>query len=211
MDLATTNVKLSVLGQKLENLTTDSDTTQFELGKLTAQANDDNKTITLIIPLKRLYHYHIASTFFPTASLLIISCLTLFIDPERFEAKIGLSLTTMLVMQTLQENIGDNLPKTAYIKLIDEWLIFGMCVPFAVFLVLVFIEIMPDENQIKILDQSNSVRVAKMKSDSQKRFTKERIHKLFQWVIPFLTTLSALGYWIRVTYQTYNQDKEYFS
>ena len=43
----------------------------------------------------------------------------------------------MLVMQTLHENISNGLPKTAYIKLVDWWLIYGIVVPFLVFLVLV--------------------------------------------------------------------------
>ena len=105
-EMATKNITL-VVTKNLKQITEkmeDSDTTQFELGKLSVEVIDDT-SVALLIPLRRIYHYHIASTFFPTASLLIISCLTLFINPERFEAKIGLSLTTMLVMQTLHENI----------------------------------------------------------------------------------------------------------
>ena len=168
-DLSTKRIKLSVKRDGVgNNLAQDSDTTQFEVGRFLVEESGDNTSVTLIIPLKRIYRYHTATTFFPTASLLTISCLTLFIDPERFEAKIGLSLTTMLVMQTLQENIGDNLPKTAYIKLIDEWLIFGMCVPFAVFLVLVFIEILPADHVTKVSDHTNLVRNASRKSLQKK-------------------------------------------
>ena len=208
-DLSTKRIKLvkSVMRDGVgNNLAQDSDTTQFEVGRFLVEESGDNASVTLIIPLKRIYRYHTATTFFPTASLLTISCLTLFIDPERFEAKIGLSLTTMLVMQTLQENIGDNLPKTAYIKLIDEWLIFGMCVPFAVFLVLVFIEILPADHVTKVSDHTNLVRNA-----ARKEFTKERLNRFFQVVIPVMTVLTVLVYVIRVTYKTYSQRQLYFS
>ena len=68
------------------------------------------------IRLERIYVYHLVTTYFPTCCLLTISCLIVYIDPKRFEATITLSLTTMLVMQTLHQSIIDDFPKTAYMK-----------------------------------------------------------------------------------------------
>ena len=211
-EMATKNITL-VVTKNLKQITEkmeDSDTTQFELGKLSVEVID-NTSVALLIPLRRIYHYHIASTFFPTASLLIISCLTLFINPERFEAKIGLSLTTMLVMQTLQENIGSNLPKTAYIKLIDEWLIFGMCVPFVVFLALVFIEILPEDGAYNESDPATLLKVSKSrKIPPLTKITKDKMHKLFQLIIPSMTILAALTYLVRVTHKIYRERNDNF-
>ena len=191
----------------------DFDAMQFRLGILKVNKTNDT-TLEMIIPLRRIFHYHISTTFFPTFCLLTIACLTLFIDPERFEAKISLSLTTMLVMQTLQENIGDNLPKTAYNKLIDVWLIIGMSVPFSVFLVLVFIELLPREGrsgeatQPRIVPATNRGTSSRVKvKDHGKRTTKERIHRLFQIVIPTFTTLAAFGYFVIVVNITKCHDK----
>ena len=41
------------------------------------------------------------------------------------------NLTTMLVMTTIFIAVMDKLPSTAYIKMIDIWLIFGQLIPFA--------------------------------------------------------------------------------
>ena len=42
-----------------------------------------------------------------------------------------MNLTTMLVMTTIFIAVMDKLPSTAYIKMIDIWLIFGQLIPFA--------------------------------------------------------------------------------
>jgi hypothetical protein len=44
------------------------------------------------------------------------------------------SLTSMLVMYTLYQSVAGSLPQTAYLKMIDIWLLFGLIMPFVVFL-----------------------------------------------------------------------------
>ena len=41
-----------------------------------------------------------------------------------------MNLTTMLVMTTIFTNLMDKLPPTAYVKMIDIWLIGGQLIPF---------------------------------------------------------------------------------
>ena len=125
---------------------------QFTVGNITSSYIPEREEILLHIPLTRKFEYHFTATFCPTVFLLIIACLTLFINPVHFEATVALALTTMLVMQTLQSNISSELPKTPYLKVIDIWLTFGMAVPFAVFLVLVLVEALP--SQRKVVGQS---------------------------------------------------------
>ena len=122
---------------------------QFDLGPLIVKMNKNKTALTVNIHLNRIYNNHLATTFFPTTCLLIIACFTLFIGPDHFEVNIALALTTMLVMQTLHENISQDVPKTAYLKLVDWWLIYGMLVPFLVFMVLGVIEMLPKENSLE--------------------------------------------------------------
>ena len=41
-----------------------------------------------------------------------------------------MNVTTMLVITTMFINVSNNLPKTAYIKMIDIWLLFNLTKPF---------------------------------------------------------------------------------
>jgi hypothetical protein len=66
--------------------------------------------------------------------LLIIAEITLYIDESHFDTTIMVSLTSMLVMYTLYQSISGSLPQTAYLKMIDVWLLFGLLMPFVVFL-----------------------------------------------------------------------------
>ena len=65
----------------------------------------------------------------------------------------------MLVMYTLYQSIAASLPQTAYLKMIDIWLLFGLMAPFVVFLFEVFFQLLKQrsesanaENNVKVLD-----------------------------------------------------------
>ena len=89
--------------------------------------------IMVEIILQRRYFYHLATTYFPTFCLIVITEMLLFINEEHFEAVIMVALTTLLVMYTLHQSISSQLPKTSYMKMIDIWLMFCLTVPFLVF------------------------------------------------------------------------------
>ena len=76
--------------------------------------------------------YHLANTYLPTLSLLAIVELTLFYGQDM---GVSLSLTVLLVTYTFYQSISDSIPKTAYLKLMDYWLIFCLLIPFIIFLV----------------------------------------------------------------------------
>lgn len=86
------------------------------------------------IKLKRRCLFHLATTYFPSLCLFIISEILLFMNEEHFEATIMVSLTAMLVMYTLHQSILSQLPKTSYMKMIDIWLLYGLTIPFLVFI-----------------------------------------------------------------------------
>lgn len=60
--------------------------------------------------------------------------MTLYYGPQDRDLAIGLALTILLVVYTMYQSVQDSLPKTAYVKLIDIWLMFCLFVPFLVFL-----------------------------------------------------------------------------
>ena len=81
---------------------------------------------------QRKIMYHLANTFLPTISLLVIAEITLFFDEAKLEMAVTLSVTVMLVMYTLYQSISLTIPMTAYLKMIDNWLIFCLLVPFII-------------------------------------------------------------------------------
>ena len=81
---------------------------------------------------QRRINYHLANTYLPTITLLAIAELTMFYEQDM---GVSLSLTILLVMYTFYQSISDSIPKTAYLKLLDYWLIFCLLVPFLIFLV----------------------------------------------------------------------------
>ena len=68
----------------------------------------------------------------------MISKLTLFFDESQTELAVGLTLTIMLVMYTLYQSINESMTKTAYLKMIDYWLLFCLLTPFTIFIVEVY-------------------------------------------------------------------------
>ena len=115
------------------NYTGESTLVQFQIQKPRMVLKTDH-FLVIEISFKRMFQYHLLSTFLPTLSLLVVSLITMYIDESHFEATIMVSLTSMLVMYTLFQSHTDSLPQTAYIKMIDVWFLHGLVVPFLVFI-----------------------------------------------------------------------------
>ena len=56
-----------------------------------------------------------------------------------------MAITSMLVMYTLNQSVSSKLPTTAYMKLIDVWLLFGLLLPFIIIILLILMEHLPDD------------------------------------------------------------------
>ena len=117
----------------------------------------------VVLSLQRRYHHHLFTTFIPTFGLMIMCQSTLYLRADHFKTKSGVTLTTMLVMYTLYQSVSITLPPTAFIKMIDIWLIFGLVMPFCVFFLLVIIDHLPaprpGETDISKLSQIRKVMV----------------------------------------------------
>ena len=123
---------------------------QFSITKVELHAINNNTEIYCKIHLKRIPWFHISTTYMPILCIFVIVLSTLFIDQSHFEATIMVALTAMLVMHTLFQSISQSMPKTAYLKLLDYWLIFGLILPFFVLITLVIWELNSGSNSSRI-------------------------------------------------------------
>ena len=78
------------------------------------------------------------TTYLPTVFILAIVYATNFFKPFFFEAVVTVNLTSQLVLTTLFISVSKSLTPTAYVKMIDVWLIFSQLIPFAEVLELIF-------------------------------------------------------------------------
>ena len=90
----------------------------------------------------------ILTVFIPTLLLNLIGHSTNYFKPFFFEAVISLNVTVMLVLTTMFISVSNNLPKTAYIKMIDTWLIFNLFKPFIDIILQTYIESLRVSNEI---------------------------------------------------------------
>ena len=168
----------------------------------------DPKYLVVEITLKRMCTYHLAATFLPTALLMIVTQLTLFVDEKHFEATIMVHLTTMLVMYTLYQGVSAGMPKTADLKFIDIWLLFGLIVPFVTFVVETSLKLLsvdgddglsnttvgsfsPIQSQIRITPISRNKETLDdpRKSVSFRKKTKSTLYLAAQILIPLVTVI----------------------
>jgi len=112
--------------------------TQFEVKSFSMNNSNDVSRVRVEIKLKRIFSYHLTNTYLPTLTLLIIAEITLHFDESKTEMAIGLSLTILLVMYTMYQSISESLIKTAYLKMIDYWLLFCLLVPFLIFMIEIY-------------------------------------------------------------------------
>ena len=124
---------------------------QFLITKTEIQSSKNYSLVQCRIFLHRIPWYHIATTYMPIVLVLFLALITLWIDQSHFDAIIMVSLTCMLVMYTLFQSIAANMPTTAYLKLLDYFLIFAMIMPFVVFCILTTWKLLDDFDERKFL------------------------------------------------------------
>ena len=83
------------------------------------------------VVLKRKVVNSLLTTYLPSSLLILITFATTYFKPIFFEAALTANLTIMLVTTTIFIGEMQMLPTTAYIKMVDIWLVFCQLVPFA--------------------------------------------------------------------------------
>ena len=123
MNLIVRNLETSVMEIRPHLITMESETvlTQY----LTANASNVRSGIQMTIVLKRRILNAILTVYLPTILVLIIVYATNFFQDFFFEAIVTVNLTSLLVLTTLFISVSGSLPQTAYVKMVDLWLIFA--------------------------------------------------------------------------------------
>ena len=176
----------------------------------------DPKHLIVEITLKRMFQYHLAATFLPTILLMIVTEITLFVDEKHFEVTVMIHLTTMLVMYTLYQGLQAIMPKTAYLKFIDIFLLYGLIVPFITFMVEVISKLLSlsensdenkkeDETLIKAIynrpgsvspfaNTKQEMALSKKKSVPAREKLRRCLEYTSEKVIPLITVIFLVGY-----------------
>ena len=148
-------------------------------------ASDKNETVVKAkLYLKRMPAYHMATTYLPTSCIIFMAMATLFIDQSHFDAIITVALTIMLVMYTLFQSIAASMPSTAYLKLLDRWLIFGMLLPFIVFMFEVINEML---NQ---MPQNLVIPLRQLEVN----IPRDKCIQIARWIVPILAISYIMCY-----------------
>ena len=137
--------------------------------------------LKIVFKLQRRIHHHLFTTFIPTFCLMIVCQSTLYFKAEHFKTTAGVTVTTMLVMYTLYQSVSHKLVPTAYIKMIDIWLIFGLILPFCVFFLLVMIDHLPSLCQ-------GDMPLSKLS------LAREVMEKIAHYILPMAIVLFAASY-----------------
>ena len=87
-------------------------------------------TVQMRVVLGRKLMNQVLTTFLPTGLLIIIIHSTNYFKDFFFEAIVSVNLTGMLVLTTIFLSVSSSLPETAYVKMVDIWLLFCILVPF---------------------------------------------------------------------------------
>ena len=152
--------------------------TQYEMTKWTLEKTE--RGISMIIVFKRMVTSELLTTYMPSLLLIFTTYATTFFKPFYFEAAVTVNLTTMLVMTTIFTNLMDKLPPTAYVKMIDIWLIGGQLIPFIEVVLLTIIEMLRDGNGsgVQTINHHGQPRVLKVFTERLRKEREERNPKM---------------------------------
>jgi hypothetical protein len=92
--------------------------------------NGTKEGVRMWIKIQRKPMNELLTTYLPSILLLVITYATTLFKPYYFEAALSVNLTNMLVMTTIFMGVMQSLPTTAYVKMVDIWLIGCQLVPF---------------------------------------------------------------------------------
>jgi uncharacterized iron-regulated membrane protein len=115
----------------------------------------------------------------------VVAEVTLFFVESLVELALGLTLTIMLVMYTMYQSINESSTKTAYLKMIDFWLLFCLLVPFTIFMIEIFWLLRRPKGDLKTEN--------KWMEDNAKKGSNRRI---IQIVVPSLTGIFIILYFV---------------
>ncbi|XP_068202995.1 uncharacterized protein [Palaemon carinicauda] len=157
--------------------------------------------------LQRRYSLLVLTVFLPTFLLLGIGYGTLFIKLKDFDTRTMMTLTTLLVLYTMFDQVSNDLPDTAYIKMVDLWFFFCTFVIFSIILLHIGVERLPagleDEEELwtkrdRVSPASTAFVSGKMNRDgSRLKWSGIRVLSFFRtFVYPTIILLFGISFWV---------------
>ena len=139
---------------------------QFDVTDPYFVVKDNETLLKAAFTMKRIPSYFVLTAYIPSASLIVMSIFTLYMDSEN-GVSVSLVLTSLLCLYTLFQSALGEVTKTAYLKNMDFWYI--LCL---ISLVVMFLSIISWE------------------------WTRKQpiIKKIHQWLIPTTLVLCILAY-----------------
>ncbi len=111
------------------------------------------------------------SSYLPTFLICLMSFATNYFKGFFFEAIVTVNLTSLLALTTLFVSILNTLPQTAYIKMMDIWLIFCMTIPFCEVILQTYIEYLRKEvENVNHHGKTRMVKAKRVSDDIPRRF-----------------------------------------
>lgn len=89
--------------------------------------NSTDKTgkVRVMTVFKRKWTFHFWTIFLQSIVLISVAYMTFYFKLSNFQDRIMIAITTMMVVATIQSSINKMVPKTAYYKMIDYWLLYS--------------------------------------------------------------------------------------
>ncbi|XP_042864353.1 uncharacterized protein LOC122248401 [Penaeus japonicus] len=170
----------------------------FHLG-----TRSDYAVMEVTFDLERRWSLLVLTIFMPTFLLLGIGYGTLYIQLKAFQVRAIMTLTTLLVLYTLFNQVSAALPDTAYIKMIDMWFFFCIFLIFSVIVVHITVErLEPGEAR-----PAKTLRVSPLNERCPegswlsriKRITATQVLGVSRTIVfPLIVSVFALVYWLAI-------------
>ncbi|KAK4320578.1 hypothetical protein Pmani_008582 [Petrolisthes manimaculis] len=154
---------------------------EYSIGKVTmttATEEDEFSTVVVEVRFARRYGFYLLTLYIPTTLLILISYATLFFNPDDFNSRIVVALTSLLVLSQLYTQTSNSLPKTSYFKLVDVWLFFSIVMIFIVVMLQTLIDLsqQPILKDSKILRFTNRLAEIFCRTNSRKSSSISQLH-----------------------------------
>ncbi|KAG7166368.1 Glycine receptor subunit alpha-4-like 3, partial [Homarus americanus] len=109
---------------------------EYEIGEITITRGQTGEfsSIQVFASFYRRYTFYLLTLYIPTILLILIAYATFYFNPDDFNSRVVVAVTSLLVLTSLLTQTSNALPKTSYFKLIDVWLFFSIVIIFVVIL-----------------------------------------------------------------------------
>ncbi|XP_042894047.1 uncharacterized protein LOC122267911 [Penaeus japonicus] len=103
-------------------------TSEYVIGRMTIDHKSTNNYSVAVVGFvfSRQYSYYMTSAFLPSIMLMLVGYASLFCKRENRDLRVMMSLTTLLVLYSLYQQVEADLPSTSYTKAIDVWFFFAI-------------------------------------------------------------------------------------